>query len=960
MSSTKPSTNPVNIGHKYQNRNLNGTIKNSSQIRPGQSRNYVVIQGDRSKTGRVVGSSVSAPIPINTPSLRKDLTKGKESQNSYNNQSNDSGPSEEPTNSAPKLAPWANKSDPVQSNESIITTRQSAATMNWADMDSDEDDDNDDNNVQLSESYNNEEIVIQRDEISDFAGNNYENDSSNLPDQSYNERDISHNNHQLPPHYSDRWNRNDDNQVQSRQFGYDDRRYSSDNRGRGRPPYDEQYNNRRGGYQSNYSYQNQSQNYVQQPHNNFPQGRRPYNNYQSNAPGPFPYNNNPRDFSKREDGRLAIDHNRSKTENDHDDFLEAARLERELLEKKKIKSNDFEDNKNNNQFRDDSNQPTSHFASSRYDRHDNYRPTGGFNQGFVRGNRVGSDGNDRPSMIPPSFGRGLPNNERARPVVEDSGSWERAKVPVVVEKPVIVDKAVDNVIDKPIDSHSQKGPEKQLYKPIDRSIDKQEPKHVDRHILTRPTEIIHRDRSDSSIKIPVLTVPPVVEPTNDLATNSQTVDISKKSFASLFPKTNNDVDSSNQFVAEVHDEEDSDNNVNVNQLAESNETTNRNQSDQTKKKFIFDHRINKLVDIETANQSTDKSDKPLKSFNRNKLPIDNSDSTSTGVWVRVKSNDTTTNDIEKEIPPTDPQTFTRKSQLHETSEELVKLKEARELERIARGPRTQGLLFTYNEFNEIEQVLTNEEKQIQNETILQIDESNKDNSDETSLIGNQDDNTNKKQTEVNRTSSYSSRTTRDSSKYSNTRDRSINEELSSKKDDSEANTNTSKDIQSYIRTNRYSKRPVDVKTIEKHFTAITVKDSSGPLVHEVLELTSNVIVENSNTNPGTVEAGPFLKKRFASSNGPPRYHRNSVNKSESDTKPITTTDSSNTTTNNTEEDSEKPRRNRGPDDRFTRGRGRGRGRSIGLSSNTDETKRERKTFPTRIPNNPNDSTVSSS
>ena len=134
----------------------------------------MVIQGNKSKSGKISNTSVVAPVPINTPSTGrtnkpKDMQTNptsSESQPAWNQNEKDES-NNNPDSNQPKSAAWTSKSATEHPPKFV----RPDVIRNWADADESDDDEdfvpNTDSRNQVSDS-----ITIQRDEFIDTSNNN--------------------------------------------------------------------------------------------------------------------------------------------------------------------------------------------------------------------------------------------------------------------------------------------------------------------------------------------------------------------------------------------------------------------------------------------------------------------------------------------------------------------------------------------------------------------------------------------------------------------------------------------------------------------------------------------------------------------------------------------------------------------------------------------------------------------
>ena len=170
MSGVAKSTNAP-AGGKFENKNLNNVMKPPPRPLIGSSNRgaFHVMAGDMKRVGKSVGSAaapVAAPVPMNTPSLRRE-NGGKDvnvnliatagsvvwggpsdapKQDGY--QAVSGAPPPPPTSPAatmPKTAPWAKSDDSSSGGAPVVSMKK-----NWADVDSD-----DENEVRASRSLTN-------------------------------------------------------------------------------------------------------------------------------------------------------------------------------------------------------------------------------------------------------------------------------------------------------------------------------------------------------------------------------------------------------------------------------------------------------------------------------------------------------------------------------------------------------------------------------------------------------------------------------------------------------------------------------------------------------------------------------------------------------------------------------------------------------------------------------------
>ena len=172
----KASSAPA--GGKFENKNLNNVMKPPPRPLVGSSTRgaFHVMAGDMKRVGKSVGSAaapVAAPVPMNTPSLRREKG-GKDvninliaaagsvvwggpsdapKQDGYQAvsgvpqppPSSPPGPPPSLSTTLPKTAPWAKSDDSSSSGAPVVSMKK-----NWADVDSD-----DENEVRASRTLSN-------------------------------------------------------------------------------------------------------------------------------------------------------------------------------------------------------------------------------------------------------------------------------------------------------------------------------------------------------------------------------------------------------------------------------------------------------------------------------------------------------------------------------------------------------------------------------------------------------------------------------------------------------------------------------------------------------------------------------------------------------------------------------------------------------------------------------------
>ena len=423
--------------------------------------------------------------------------------------------------------------------------------------------------------------------------------------------------------------------------------------------YDSNYNHREERYQNN---NNRYQDQAQQPQSQQlrPRGRSYSGEFESRQPA------------------VPIDDEHQAQQ----DTLETARLERELLERKKReKQHELE----LRQQKLLPNETTDTNANQRSNVQLNQNRSNNSNNEaqYGRGNRVGSDGNDRPTMIPP-FQK---QNER-----QDNASWERQQRPIVSEDSQF----------RPTSNNNERNDK------VDRT---------NQNTTTKPPTLLAR-------QLPITTV------VETKFTDDKNVD-PNKSFASLFPKPAHPetIDSTvietpvEKPIAEVKNED----SIEVGKYNE-NENISRYGNEQSKHR-LFDHKTNKFVEpkpiVERSHNNNSRrenvKDEPEK---RVHIRIKEKEKNEEPLWKRNEKSTEVTNTVSidgiksiishKHVSSSTTTTTIPKNAkiLRELTEEEKVLKINREKEKLNRGPRTTGLLFKYNSLNEIEQVLLAGEKSI--------------------------------------------------------------------------------------------------------------------------------------------------------------------------------------------------------------------------------------------------------